>query len=81
MHRIKTYNALSSKGLKRFDPEWFEVGEGVDHPNAILLRSHKLQEAEIPNSVAAIARAGAGVNNIPVALCSERGIPQGSYRF
>ena len=75
MHRIKTYNALSSKGLKRFDPEWFEVGEGVDHPNAILLRSHKLQEAEIPNSVAAIARAGAGVNNIPVALCSERGIP------
>ena len=75
MHRIKTYNALSSKGLKRFDPEWFEIGEGVDHPNAILLRSHKLQEAEIPNSVAAIARAGAGVNNIPVALCSERGIP------
>ena len=75
MHRIKTYNALSSKGLKRLDPEWFEVGEGVDHPNAILLRSHKLQEAEIPNSVAAIARAGAGVNNIPVALCSERGIP------
>ena len=75
MHRIKTYNALSPKGLKRFDPEWFEVGEGVDHPNAILLRSHKLQEAEIPNSVAAIARAGAGVNNIPVALCSERGIP------
>ena len=75
MHRIKTYNALSSKGLKRFDPEWFEVGEGVDHPNAILLRSHKLQEAEIQNSVAAIARAGAGVNNIPVALCSELGIP------
>ena len=75
MHRIKTYNALSSKGLKRFDPEWFEVGEGVDDPSAILLRSHKLQEAEIPDSVVAIARAGAGVNNIPVALCSERGIP------
>ena len=75
MHRIKTYNALSSKGLERFDPEWFEVGEGVGDPSAILLRSHKLQEAEIPNSVAAIARAGAGVNNIPVALCSERGIP------
>ena len=75
MHRIKTYNALSSKGLKRFDPEWFEVGEGVDDPNAILLRSHKLQQAEIPDSVVAIARAGAGVNNIPVALCSERGIP------
>ena len=75
MHRIKTYNALSSKGLKRFDPEWFEVGEGVDDPNAILLRSHKLQEAEIPDSVVAIARAGAGVNNIPVALCSKRGIP------
>lgn len=75
MHRIKTYNALSPKGLKRFDPEWFEVGESVDDPNAILLRSHKLQEAEIPDSIAAIARAGAGVNNIPVKLCSERGIP------
>ena len=75
MHRIKTYNALSSKGLKRFDPEWFEVGEGVEQPNAILLRSHKLQDAEIPDSVAAIARAGAGVNNIPVELCSARGIP------
>jgi D-3-phosphoglycerate dehydrogenase len=75
MHRIKTYNALSSKGLKRFDPECFEVGEGIEHPSAILLRSHKLQAAEIPDSVAAIARAGAGVNNIPVALCSERGIP------
>ena len=75
MHRIRTYNALSPKGLKRFDPEWFEVGEGVEDPNAILLRSHKLQQAEIPDSVAAIARAGAGVNNIPVALCSERGIP------
>jgi D-3-phosphoglycerate dehydrogenase len=75
MHRIKTYNALSSKGLTRFDPECFEVGEGVEHPSAILLRSHKLQEAEIPDSVTAIARAGAGVNNIPVKLCSERGIP------
>ena len=75
MHRIKTYNALSSKGLERFDPEGFEVGEGVGDPSAILLRSHKLQEAEMPASVAAIARAGAGVNNIPVALCSERGIP------
>jgi D-3-phosphoglycerate dehydrogenase len=45
MHRIKTYNALSSKGLKRFDPECFEVGEGIEYPTAILLRSHKLQEA------------------------------------
>ena len=75
MHRIKTYNALSSKGLKRFDPECFEVGEGIEYPTAILLRSHKLQEAEIPDSVTAVARAGAGVNNIPVKLCSERGIP------
>ena len=75
MHRIKTYNALSSKGLTRFDPECFEVGEGIEYPTAILLRSHKLQEAEIPDSVTAIARAGAGVNNIPVKLCSERGIP------
>ncbi len=75
MHRIKIYNTVSSKGLDRFGSDQFEVGQGVERPNAILLRSHKLQDTEMPDSVAAIARAGAGVNNIPVALCSARGIP------
>ncbi len=75
MHRIKTYNAISSKGLDRFELERYEVGQDIAHPDALLLRSYKLQEDEIPDSVTAIARAGAGFNNIPLARCSERGIP------
>ena len=75
MHRIKTYNTISAKGLDRFERERYEVGQDIAHPDALLLRSHKLQETEILDSVTAIARAGAGVNNIPLAACSERGIP------
>ena len=75
MHRIKTYNTISPKGLDRFERERYEVGQDIAHPDALLLRSHKLQEAEILESVTAIARAGAGVNNIPLSVCSERGIP------
>jgi len=75
MHRIKTYNTISAKGLDRFERERYEVGQDIAHPDALLLRSYKLQEAEIVDSVTAIARAGAGVNNIPLAACSERGIP------
>jgi len=75
MHRIKTYNTISAEGLDRFERERYEVGQDIAHPDALLLRSHKLQGSEIPDSVTAIARAGAGVNNIPLAACSERGIP------
>ena len=75
MHRIKTYNTISPRGLDRFERERFEVGADIAHPDALLLRSHKLQESEIPESVTAIARAGAGVNNVPLDVCSERGIP------
>jgi len=75
MHRIQTYNTISPKGLDRFERDRYEVGQDIAHPDALLLRSHKLQDAEILESVTAIARAGAGVNNIPLALCSERGIP------
>jgi len=75
MHLIKTYNTISPRGLDRFERDRYEVGHDIAHPDALLLRSHKLQADEIPPSVTAIARAGAGVNNIPLALCSERGIP------
>ena len=75
MQRIKTYNTISAKGLDRFERERYEVGQDIAHPDALLLRSHKLQATEILDSVTAIARAGAGVNNIPLAACSERGIP------
>ena len=51
MHRIKTYNAISSKGLDRFELERYEVGQDIANPDALLLRSYKLQEDEIPDSV------------------------------
>ncbi|HNO43556.1 MAG TPA: 3-phosphoglycerate dehydrogenase, partial [Ottowia sp.] len=67
MFRIKTYNAISVKGLERFGRERYEVGHDIAHPDAVLLRSHKLHGEALPPSLLAVARAGAGVNNIPVA--------------
>lgn len=73
--RILTLNQISLKGLERLPRDRYEIASEFSQPDAILLRSHKLQEAEIRPSVLAIARAGAGVNNIPVAKCTARGIP------
>ena len=73
--RIATYNAISSKGLARFPTAGYEVGPALAAPDAILVRSHVLAEDEVGPSVRAIARAGAGVNNIPVQQMSRRGIP------
>lgn len=73
--RIAVYNAVSSRGLERFPHPAYTVGKGVAEPDAILLRSHALQLAEIPASVKAIGRCGAGVNNIPVDEMSKRGVP------
>ena len=75
MYRIKTYNNISSKGLDCFESNRFEVGHDVANPQAILLRSHKLEEQDLPNGLTAIARAGAGVNNIPIATCTSLGLP------
>ena len=75
MYKIKTYNSIAVKGLERFTRDKYEVASEIGSPDAILLRSHKLAEEEIVSSVRAIGRAGAGVNNIPVASCTERGIP------
>lgn len=74
MFKIKTYNAISSKGLSRFTPAQFEVGSAVAAPDAVLLRSHKLQGEPVPASLLAVARAGAGVNNIPVDEYGKQGI-------
>ncbi|MGD8678725.1 MAG: 3-phosphoglycerate dehydrogenase family protein [Lysobacterales bacterium] len=74
MYRIKTYNAISEAGLGRFPSERYEVGPEVADPHAIVLRSHKLHGEPIPDRVIAVARAGAGVNNIPVEEYSHRGI-------
>ena len=73
--RIAVYNAVSSRGLERFPHPAYTVGKGVSEPDAIVLRSHALQLAEIPASVKAIGRCGAGVNNIPVDEMSKRGVP------
>lgn len=74
MFKIKTYNAISPKGLERFDPRSYEVGSDVLQAEAYLLRSHKLQGEPVPASLLAVARAGAGVNNIPVGEYGQQGI-------
>ncbi|MEQ8954968.1 MAG: phosphoglycerate dehydrogenase [Gammaproteobacteria bacterium] len=74
MHRIQTFNAISDKGLSRFSRDRFEVGAEVQNPEAILLRSHKLDAAVINGSLRAVARAGAGTNNVPVGECTEHGV-------
>lgn len=74
MFKIKTYNAISPKGLERFARDKYEVGADVERPDAYLLRSHKLHGQPVPESLLAVARAGAGVNNIPVAEYGAQGI-------
>lgn len=74
-YRILTLNKISAQGLKRFPSTLYQVGADVASPDAILVRSQIMHDMEIPVSVQAIARAGAGTNNIPVAKMSARGIP------
>ncbi|HRN77148.1 3-phosphoglycerate dehydrogenase family protein [Ottowia sp.] len=74
MFKIKTYNAISSKGLERFGRDKYQVGKDIESPDAYLLRSHKLHGEPVPDSLLAVARAGAGVNNIPIADYGKRGI-------
>jgi D-3-phosphoglycerate dehydrogenase len=73
--QILTLNQISIKGLERLPRDSYEVASEFSHPDAILLRSHKLKAEDIADSVLAIGRAGAGVNNIPVDACTRRGIP------
>ena len=73
MFKIQTFNQISSKGLVRF-PGTYEVGPGIAHSDAILVRSHKLQDSDVNPNLKAVARAGAGVNNVPVAGYTEKGI-------
>ncbi|MBS1147101.1 MAG: D-isomer specific 2-hydroxyacid dehydrogenase [Proteobacteria bacterium] len=72
--KILTLNAISAKGLARL-PEHYTVGGDIAEPDGILVRSANMHEMDIPASVQAIARAGAGTNNIPVKKLSERGVP------
>lgn len=74
MKKIRTYNNIAAKGLNKFPADDYFVGAECEMPDAILLRSHQLQNEKLPKSVLAIARAGAGVNNIPVGDYTPQGI-------
>lgn len=74
MFKIKTYNAISIKGLSRFPREKYEVASDIGQPDAYILRSHKLQGEALPASVKAVARAGAGTNNVPVDEYTKKGV-------
>ena len=75
MFKVLTLNNIADSGLRRLPAERFEVGDDVADPDGILLRSYDMHSMDIPESVAAIGRAGAGVNNIPVDAMSARGVP------
>ncbi len=75
MFKILTLNNISVAGLDRLPRDRYEVASEISHPDAILVRSAKMHDMEVPTSVKAIGRAGAGVNNIPVAAMTERGVP------
>ena len=74
MYRIKTLNKISSAGLAHLDQTRFQVGNDVENEDGILVRSAAMHEYEFPQALRAIARAGAGTNNIPIDRCSENGI-------
>ncbi len=74
MFKIKTYNTISIKGLSRFGRDKYEVASDIGAPDAYILRSHKLQGEPLPSSVKAVARAGAGTNNVPVAEYTKLGV-------
>ncbi|MEJ8566748.1 phosphoglycerate dehydrogenase [Elongatibacter sediminis] len=74
MFRIRTHNRIAERGLEQFPRDFYAVGPEVEEPDALLLRSHRLHDEALPDSVVAVARAGAGVNNIPVDDYSRRGI-------
>lgn len=74
MFNIKTLNKISAVGLEKFDKSKYAYGDGIKNPDAIMVRSAAMHDMEMPKSLLAIARAGAGVNNIPVDRCTREGI-------
>lgn len=75
MYKVQTLNNISVAGLERLPRESYEVASEINHPDAILLRSFNMHDMELPETVKAIGRAGAGVNNIPVDKMSALGVP------
>lgn len=74
MYRVKTLNKIAAAGLDQLDPARFQVGDAVEDEDGILVRSAKMHDYEFPAKLRAVARAGAGTNNIPIDRCSEHGI-------
>lgn len=74
MYNIKTLNKISDVGLSKFDKSKYAYSDDIENPDAIMVRSAAMHDMEMPESLLAIARAGAGVNNIPVDKCTEDGI-------
>ncbi|MBR7060257.1 MAG: phosphoglycerate dehydrogenase [Eubacterium sp.] len=74
MFNIKTLNKISNVGLSKFDTTKYTYADDIENPDAIMVRSASMHDMEMPESLLAIARAGAGTNNIPVADCAEKGI-------
>jgi len=74
MFKIQTFNKISEKGLKLFKERGYTVGDNLTDYDAIIVRSQELHNVDFPSSLLAIARAGAGVNNIPIQKCAEKGI-------
>ncbi|ULQ60879.1 phosphoglycerate dehydrogenase [Brucepastera parasyntrophica] len=74
MFKIQTLNKIAPEGLALFPRDSYEIASEILNPDAVLVRSAEMHETDIPMSVKAIARAGAGVNNIPVPKCTEKGI-------
>ncbi|MCU7938575.1 MAG: phosphoglycerate dehydrogenase [gamma proteobacterium symbiont of Bathyaustriella thionipta] len=75
MNKILTLNNISVAGLEKFPRESYEIASEIQHPDGILLRSFKMHDMAIPESLKAVGRAGTGVNNIPVDKMSAKGIP------
>lgn len=75
MYKILKLNQISAKGLEVFPQDRYEIASEFSHPDAILVRSQVIAPDEIVPSLMAVARAGAGVNNIPIPVCTEKGIP------
>ncbi len=74
MYEVLTLNKIAKCGLDMLDKDIFNITDSSDNPDAIILRSFSMHDMELPDSLKAVARAGAGVNNIPIDKCSEKGI-------
>ena len=74
MYNILTYNKISAAGLDVFDKEQYAIGDSIANPDGAIVRSAALHDTQFPETLKAIARAGAGTNNIPIERCSAEGI-------